>query len=263
MSANYEVLAVKYATRDTVASQVFLNYHVYQQADFPIVMDYFFWVIRNDERTIIVDTGFTPDTAASHGREITLSVPEGLKAVGVDPLAVDTLVITHCHYDHTGNIHLFPNAEVVISRKELDFWASPVAHRFQLAMSLHRPDLDLLLEWDKAGRLTTVAGTYDAIPGVTLIEVGGHTPGQMIVMVEGKSGPVLLTSDAVHYYVEVEKDWPFVIASDIPEFYLALDTVRTLSETPGVAYVAGHDPAVMERFPPIDLANPDLGVRVS
>jgi glyoxylase-like metal-dependent hydrolase (beta-lactamase superfamily II) len=263
MAQDYEVLAVKYATRETVASQVFLNYHVYQQADFPIVMDYFFWVIRNDERTIVVDTGFTPETAASHGRDMTLSVPEGLKAVGVDPLTVDTLIITHCHYDHTGNIHLFPNAEVIISGKELDFWASPVADRFQLAMTLHKPDLELLLDWDRQGRLTKVAGTYDAIPGVTLTEVGGHTPGQLIAMVEGKSGPVLLTSDAVHYYVEVENDWPFVIATNLPEFYLALDTVRELSETPGVAYVAGHDPAVMDRFPPIDPSNPSLGVRVS
>jgi glyoxylase-like metal-dependent hydrolase (beta-lactamase superfamily II) len=85
----------------------------------------------------------------------------------------------------------------------------------------------------------------------------------MIVMVEGKSGPVLLTSDAVHYYVEVENDWPFIIATDLPEFYLALDTVRELSEKPGVAYVAGHDPEVMNRFPPIDPSNPSLGVRVS
>jgi len=263
MSAGYEVLAVKYATRETVASQVFLNYHVYKQPDFPIVMDYFFWVLRNDERTIVVDTGFTPETAASHGRTITTSVPEGLAAVGVDPAAVDTLVITHCHYDHTGNTHLFTNAEVIISEKELDFWSGPISERFQLAMTLHRPDLELLQKWDKDGRVTKVGQSYNAIPGIEITEVGGHTPGQLILMVEGASGPVLLTSDAVHYYVEVENDWPFIIATDVPEFYEALDTVKGLSETPGVAYVAGHDPAVMDRFPPIDPANPGLGVRVS
>lgn len=263
MSESYEVLAVKYATRETVASQVFLNYYVYKQPDFPIVMDYFFWVIRNDKRTIIVDTGFTAETAAHHGRTITTAVPDGLAAVGIDPAEVDTVVITHCHYDHTGNTHLFPNAEIVISRKELDFWSTPISERFQLAMTLHRPDLELLQEWDRAGRVTKVSGEYTGIPGVTLTEVGGHTPGQMIAVVEGQSGPVLLTSDSVHYYVEVENDWPFVIATDIPEFYLALDTVREISEQPGMAYVAGHDPAVMDRFPPIDPANPDLGVRVS
>jgi glyoxylase-like metal-dependent hydrolase (beta-lactamase superfamily II) len=263
MSSGYEVLAVKYATRETVASQVFLNYHVYREADFPIVMDYFFWVLRNDERTIVIDTGFTPETAEHHGRTITTSVPDGLAAVGVDPESVDTLIITHCHYDHTGNTHLFKNAQVIMSKKELDFWSSPVAYRFQLAMTLHRPDLELLQEWDAAGRVTTISGEYNEIPGVRLIEVGGHTPGQLIAMVDGLSGPVLLTSDAVHYYMEVEKDWPFIIATDVPEFYLALDTVKEFAEQPGVAYVAGHDPAVMDRFPRIDPANPDLGVRVA
>jgi glyoxylase-like metal-dependent hydrolase (beta-lactamase superfamily II) len=263
MSQGYEVLAVKYATRETVASQVFLNYHVYKQADFPIVMDYFFWVIRNDERTIIVDTGFTPETAAHHQRTITTSVPDGLAAVGVDPDEVDTLIITHCHYDHTGNIHLFKNAQVIISERELEFWSSPVAHRFQLAMTLHRPDLELLQALDAKGKVTKIAGEDSRIPGIRLIEVGGHTPGQLIAMVDGVSGPVLLTSDAVHYYVEVENDWPFIIATDVPDFYLALDTVKKFAEQPGVAYVAGHDPAVMDRFSPIDPAAPDLGVRVA
>lgn len=262
MPEGYEVLAVKYATRETKASEVYLNFHVYREPDFPLTMDYFFWVIRNGRRTIVVDTGFTPETAESHGRTMVTPVPDGLAAVGVDPDSVETVVITHCHYDHTGNTHLFPNAEIVISDRELDFWAGPISQRYLLDMTLHRPDLERLLQWDREGRVRRISGTDEQIPGVVLTEVGGHTPGQMIAMVEGAQGPVLLTSDAVHYYDEVERDWPFLIATDIPEFYEALDVVKDLSLTPGVSYVAGHDPLVMERFAPIDPARPELGVRV-
>ena len=48
----YQVTIVKYGTRSTVRSEVYLNYHVYGEPDGPIGMDYFFWLVRNRERTI-------------------------------------------------------------------------------------------------------------------------------------------------------------------------------------------------------------------
>src|SRR2546429_9262 len=44
MSEQYEVLAVRYGTRQASAAEVFLNYHAYREPDRPLVMDYFFWV---------------------------------------------------------------------------------------------------------------------------------------------------------------------------------------------------------------------------
>ncbi len=72
----YEVLAVRYGTRQASAREVFLNYHSYGEPDRPLGMDYFFWIIRNKARTVVVDTGFSaaggrgqePDHAAEHRR---------------------------------------------------------------------------------------------------------------------------------------------------------------------------------------------------
>ena len=58
-SDQYQVTIVKYGHRSTTRSDVYLNYAVYGEPDEPIDMDYFFWVIRNSERTVLVDTGFS------------------------------------------------------------------------------------------------------------------------------------------------------------------------------------------------------------
>lgn len=263
MSESYEVLAVRYATRSTDSASVYLNFHAYADApNEPLDMDYFFWVVRNAKRTIIVDTGFTPEVGEPRGRRTTVAVADGLARVGVDPLSVDTVVITHGHYDHTGNVGLFPHARFVMSSRELDFWSGPISRRDLFAHSVERPDIELLHRFDAAGQLQRMAGVLDIAPGVTAIEVGGHTAGQLIVLVDGEGGEVLLASDAVHYYDEVLLDRPFLMVHDLERMYQAFDVISGLAERTDIAYVAGHDPLVFERFQALDANDPGFGVRV-
>lgn len=263
MSKSYEVLAVRYATRETDAASVYLNFHTYAGADNEALgMDYFFWVVRSSTRTIVVDTGFTPTVGEPRGRRMTLPVPDGLARLGIDPLSVDTVIITHGHYDHTGNIDLFPNSRFVISSRELDFWAGPVSKREIFAHSVERHDIDLLKRCEAEGRVQRMAGVLDVAPGVTAVEVGGHTPGQLIVLVDGEGGEVLLASDAVHYYDEVLLDRPFLMVHDLERMYQAFDTVASLAKRGNIAYVAGHDPLVFDRFKALSSDDPGFGVRV-
>lgn len=262
MKPTYEVVAVRYATRSTRASEVYLNYHTYGERDYQMVMDYFFWVARSRDRTVVIDTGFTPEVGEPRGRQMTCPVPEGLARIGVDPAEVDTVVVTHCHYDHTGHVGLFPRADVVIAAAELDFWTSPVARRWQFAHAAEWSDIDLLQRLDSERRISRTAGSREIAPGITAIEVGGHTPGQLIVSVAGEGGPVMVASDAVHYYDEVDLDRPFLIAADLPRMYLAYDTIAEICREPQTRFVAGHDPLVLERFEPLDPTDPGFGVRV-
>ena len=64
----YEVLAVRYGTRMTRRAETYLNYHVYGEPDAELRMDYFFWVVRNGERTIVVDCGFSAAAGARRSR---------------------------------------------------------------------------------------------------------------------------------------------------------------------------------------------------
>jgi len=262
MSNDYEVMAVRYATRTTSASQVYLNFESYGEANRPVVMDYFFWVARNDDRIVVIDTGFTPAVGEAKGRTMTCPVPQALMRLGVDAAAVETVVITHGHYDHTGNAGLFENAAFVMSGIDLDFWSGPMARRSQFAHSVEYVDIEYLLELEAESRLERMTGERTIAPGISALEVGGHTPGQMIVLVQGRKGPVLLTSDAAHYYDELSLDRPFLVVADLIGMYEAFDIVNEMTAEKRAALVVGHDPQIFERFPPLDPADPGFGVLV-
>ncbi len=263
MSTSYEILAIRYATRATDAASVYLNFHVYPHTEnSSIIMDYYFWVIRNRERVVVVDTGFTPEVGEARGRSMTTAVPDGLARIGIDPAAVDTVILTHGHYDHAGNVALFPNAKFVISSREFDFWSGRISSRPMFAYSVERRDIEQRHKYEASGQVQRMAGVLDVAPGITAIEVGGHTPGQLIVLVDGEGGEVLIASDAVHYYDEVLLDRPFLMVHDLERMYEAFDVVAGIASRKGIAHVAGHDPLVLKRFTPLSMDDPGFGVRV-
>ena len=73
-------------------------------------LDYFVWAVIADGRAIVVDTGFDRSTGTRRGREFLRSPGEGLTSIGIDPARVEDVLITHMHYDHSGNHDLFPAA---------------------------------------------------------------------------------------------------------------------------------------------------------
>jgi len=253
MNDKYEIVIVKFGTRQTVRSEVYLNYPLYHEDDGPIGMDYFTWIIRNDERTILVDTGFSAAGGAARNRTTLVPPMEAFAALGIVPEQAPPIVITHAHYDHTGHLSEFPKSEIVIAQAELDFWSGPQAHQPLFHHSVEDDDLAVLRAADAAGRVTAFTGTHSLAPGVEVIQVGGHTPGQSIVLVQTHSGPVLLASDAVHYYEELEREMPFMSVADLVAMYDSFDTIQgMLADGTITTVVSGHDPDTLNRFTPLE-----------
>jgi glyoxylase-like metal-dependent hydrolase (beta-lactamase superfamily II) len=247
--SSYEVLAVRYGTRTARRSEAFLNFGVYGEPDSEFPMDYYLWVVRDAAQTVVVDCGFAAEPGRRRGR-ITLAEPvEALRGLGIAPESVDRLVVSHAHYDHIGNLGAFPAAEIVIARREYEFWTGPYAGRVQFAHSTEPDELALLAKLGDDGRLRLVEETIDLLPGFELIVVGGHTPGQMIAQVAVDGGAVVLAADALHFYEELERDRPFFVVADLRDMYQGFDLLREMTEDSGRALVAGHDALVPERFP--------------
>ena len=72
--------------------------------DGPMPIDYFVWVVRNAERTILVDTGFSAEAAARRKRDYLCSPIVAIGRLGITTADVRDVIITHLHYDHAGKL---------------------------------------------------------------------------------------------------------------------------------------------------------------
>ena len=243
-----EVLAVKYGHRVTTRAESYLNFHLYGEPDADLDIDYFFWVIRDGADVILVDTGFAPEVGQRRRREGYSTPAEALPGLGIAADDVTAVVITHAHWDHTGNVRQFPRAQLIMTEAEYGFWTSPLAGRRHFAAHSEPDEIALLARARAEDRVTLFTGGYPLAPGIELTEVGGHTPGQLIVAVTTPDGTTVLASDALHFYEEVERDRPFAILADLPAMYRAYDTLAQLATQPNTRLVAGHDPLVRTRF---------------
>ena len=234
MSSGWTVTAVRYGTLETTRGDAYYRYPAYGEPDGPQVLDY-----------------FDPDVGRRRGRTCLIEPAAAMAALGIGPETVSRVVLTHLHYDHTGNLDLFPEAELLVSARDLDFWLGPLARRAQFAHAVEANELGQVLAAVDAGRVRRLEGGEEIAEGVHAILLGGHSPGQIAIGVDAVAGWVVLASDAMHFYEELELDRPFGVIANLAEMYEAYDTLRELNG-PGSHLVPGHDPEVMARYPRID-----------
>jgi glyoxylase-like metal-dependent hydrolase (beta-lactamase superfamily II) len=215
-----------------------------------MAMDYYVWAITGDDAPpVVVDAGFRPETARRRGREIVADPIETLARIGVDAAAVRDVVLTHLHYDHSGHLGAFPNARFWLQDDELAFWTGRYAGRGAIGHTVEPPDIVELVRLNFERRVRFVDGDEELAPGITLHRVGGHAPGLQVVRVETAGGPLVLASDATHFYANLQQDRPFAIVHSLPGMYAAFDRVRALAGGDDDRIVPGHDPLVLERHP--------------
>ncbi|XVV10214.1 N-acyl homoserine lactonase family protein [Actinoplanes sp. CA-131856] len=246
----YEVHALRYATRsDTTASGTYYRFELYGEPDDQVTSGYYFWLIRDRRRTVLVDCGYSEEAAAQRNRAFTTPPVELLSRLDVRPEDVDHVVLSHMHFDHVGNTGLFPNATFSMARAELEFWAGPFGNRPTIGWAIERGELEQIQRLHAEGRLHLLGdGPTEIFPGIRATVVPGHTPGQLVVEAAAGGCSVLLASDAVHYYDVLTRDRPFHIFTDLQGVYRGLEQVRTLAARPGTIVVPGHDAAVAWMF---------------
>ncbi len=242
---NYEIHAIKYAEAEREARDCFL---MPDPHDGPLPMDYFVWLVRGGGRIILFDTGFNETRAKARKRKLIRSPVDGLDPLGVRVEQIETVIISHLHYDHAGNLDLFPNAEFVVQDEEVHF-ATGRSMRYRAArMPFEADDVKQLIGANYAGRVRFVDGDEELFPGITVHLVGGHSRGLQAVSVQTRRGLVVLAADAAHYFANLTRGNPFPVVADVPE---NLESHERLFRLAGSLdrLIPGHDPRVMELYP--------------
>jgi glyoxylase-like metal-dependent hydrolase (beta-lactamase superfamily II) len=245
----YEIFAIKYAEADRTAHENFL---MPDPHDGPMPMDYFVWLIRGEGHTVLVDTGFNEARARARKRKLLRCPTKGLAVLGVKAEAVRTVVVSHLHYDHAGNLDLFPNAEFVIQDAEVDFATGRYMRYLPARQAFEADDVTRLVHANYAGQVRFFDGDGELFPGINLHLVGGHSRGLQAVSVNTRRGLVVLASDAAHYYANITRGNPFPIVADVPQNCESHERLFRLAGSLE-RLIPGHDPIVTQCYP----AHPD------
>ena len=242
----WEVHAIKYADRNArtrADSFIFDDNH-----DAPHAMDYFMWLLRNEDEVILVDTGYDDVEATNRDRPIRLDPAEALAPFGLSAADITTVIVTHLHYDHAGGLHLFPNATLHMQAAEMAFATGPCMCHDTLRMPFTADHICEAVKRLFSGRVVFHDGDGQVTDGVTVHCIGGHSRGLQCVRVLTDAGWLVLASDAAHYYENFEARKPFPIGVDLQNMLDGFDTLYRLASDPKLI-IPGHDPLVRELFP--------------
>jgi glyoxylase-like metal-dependent hydrolase (beta-lactamase superfamily II) len=213
----------------------------------PIDIPLIAWYLEGRGLRILVDTGgHDPARDPLHQpyqREPGQDPVARLSALGVRPEEVDILILTHLHWDHASNIHLFPNARVVVQREELRFAAAPLPF-------LSWPYRTLPPFSASSERFEAVDGDARIAEGVTVHLTPGHTPGLQGVAVRTSGAAYFIASDNVplgESWNAREKygvsHWPNGLHVDLEAYFKSLRRTEDL----GDVILPSHDWSVLER----------------
>jgi glyoxylase-like metal-dependent hydrolase (beta-lactamase superfamily II) len=250
---NYEIYAIRYATLpDFPVSDLVAGGEPGRKLDIAMMI----WLVRGNGRNILVDSGFYHERFFKDWQVKDFTKPsETLKWVGLKPEDITDVIISHMHWDHADGMDLFPNARIWIQKDELEYYAGEAWQAKDTHGGIDEEDVLTLVKLNMQGRVGMVNGdAQEIIPGVICYTGGKHTYQSQYVGVQTGVGTVVLASDNMYLYENLERHAPIAETVDAASNLRAQDRMKQMAARPGFI-VPGHDPAVFAKFP-----NPAPGV---
>lgn len=155
------------------------------------------FAVRNKGKLFLIDAGLGNPSGERASR-----LMAGLERAGLQAGDVSAVLVTHMHGDHIGGLlrdgkKAFPNAVVLLSRPERDFWLD---EKSIAAFPARKAN------FEQAARVLAIYGdatdTFafgdEAVPGLMALDGSGHTPGQAVFLLESAGARLLFMADLVH-----------------------------------------------------------------
>jgi glyoxylase-like metal-dependent hydrolase (beta-lactamase superfamily II) len=246
-ATTYEVFAIRYATiKDFPVAALIAGADRERKLDIAMVV----WLVRGGGHNILVDSGFYREKFLRQWKPVYFVKPsEAIAAFGLKPEDITDVVITHMHWDHADGADLFPKAKLWIQRDEFTYYTGEAWQHRDTHGGIDADDVLAVVRANTEGRVGLVNGDdAEILPGVRCYTGGKHTWQSQYVGVNTKAGTVVLASDNMYLYENLDKHLPIAQTLDRESNLRAQDRMRQLAAKPELI-VPGHDPAQFERFP--------------
>jgi len=179
-------------------------------------------------RHILVDSGSGGQWQPTAGK-----LNANMKAAGIDPGGIKTILISHFHPDHIfglmekgTNKPVFPDAELVVAAKEYNWWTEPgrVEKLPEARKPLGQRIQSVFPTWKN---FTLVESEKEVAPGIRLVEAPGHTPGHAAFLVSSGNQQLMVSNDTAYVpaLLAPHPEWQGVYDQDGP---LAVKTRKAL-----------------------------------
>jgi glyoxylase-like metal-dependent hydrolase (beta-lactamase superfamily II) len=241
----WQVYAIRYATiRDFPVCDLVAGADSTRKTDIAMM----FWYLEGpNRRRVLVDAGFYRKKFLDSWKPADYVRPsDAIERFGIPPDSITDVIISHVHWDHLDGADLFPRARIWIQREEYDYYVG--ANGLPLHPAIDTTDARMLFQLAQAGRVELVKGDgQELMPGLRVYTGGKHTYASQYVGVRTAKGTVVLASDNVYLYENLEKHVPIAQTLDAKSNLAAQDRMQRIA---GLSrfIVPGHDPAVFTRF---------------
>jgi glyoxylase-like metal-dependent hydrolase (beta-lactamase superfamily II) len=246
--ARYEIYAIRFGVLPGFAvSGLVAGADRSRKLDIPVMV----WLLKGSNgRRVLVDSGFYRQKFLDRWKPRDFRSPaDAVAAAGVRPEEITDIIISHAHWDHVDGADLFPKATVWIQRDEYRYYTGDAWQSRNTHGGIDEDDMQALLTINMQGRLRFVDGDdQEPIPGIRCYTGGKHTWASQYVGAQAAGGTVVLASDNVYLYENLETHAPIAQTLDAASNLKAQDRIRALAASPEMI-VPGHDPAVFQRYP--------------
>lgn len=249
----YEIYAIRYATIPGFPVNALIA-GADPARKFNIAMT--IWLVRGGGHTILVDSGFyRPQFFKQFQVEGFIKPSDAVSQSGITPAIkpedITDVIISHMHWDHADGMDLFPNARIWLQQDEYAYYSGPAWQEKGNHGGIDSDDVLALVKLNLAGRVSLVNGDAQQIlPGITCYTGGKHTFQSQFVGVNTKAGTVILASDNMYLYENLEKHVPIAQTLDADSNLRAQDRMKQLAASPQLI-IPGHDPLVFDKFPKV------------
>ena len=221
-----------------------------------VEIDFMVWLIKGSNgKNILVDTGFLGDTEDAKEFMIAnyIRPDSALLKMGVKPADISDIILSHPHWDHMGGINLFPNARVWIQKEDFDYFVGAAWQKEGSNGGFAKRDVRQLVDLNLNGKVTLIEGDNKQIlPGITVYTGSKHTFNSQYVLVNTGNNKVVLASDNIWIYYNLEHLAPASTGGTLepPGYIKAMQRMKSLV-TDVKFIIPGHDAAIFSRFPKV------------